>query len=239
MREKLASYFAHCRHLNRHLAYQMEITDRLVVGGGTRGRGGTSGGGSEADRANQKRLRIQVELAGVLDAAWVTKVPFFYAPSGLEDRDKSKQNKKRNKHKHKNKNKNNNGADADTDTEDRLVEEVECEMVAPAPVPAEAVREITQPWSEKATFIAGLASGLVHTAFPPGEVIYSEGEDANCMYIIRRGIVRKRQTLLATGQYFGAEMICYGAVREETAAAMSFADCVLLPYRHLLVTLYG
>jgi len=78
---------------------------------------------------------------------------------------------------------------------------------------------------ERDKFVAAVAMKLVPTAFPPNETIYMMGEPADMMFILTRGIVRRKATMLSKGSFFGEEMIMTDAVRMESTSTLTFVDC--------------
>jgi len=60
---------------------------------------------------------------------------------------------------------------------------------------------------EREKFITAISIRLLPCAFPPDETVYWEGERADRMYIIVRGVMRRRETLMSRGGFFGEEMV--------------------------------
>ena len=87
---------------------------------------------------------------------------------------------------------------------------------------------------ERGSFIQALCTRLEMAAFPPEERIFSAGEPASHLFIIRRGLVAKMGRIFGRSRCIGEDMICRDNVRRETAVALSYVDCSTLSQSDLL-----
>lgn len=88
----------------------------------------------------------------------------------------------------------------------------------------------TESKSEQRVFVSKVALCLNACAFPPGEVIYHEGDLANEMFIVQKGLAATKGFVIAEGSFFGENFVLPGARRGSDARALTYLATYGLKY---------
>ena len=83
---------------------------------------------------------------------------------------------------------------------------------------------------ERRVFISKVALCLDARAFSPGEVIYFEGDLANEMYIVQKGLAATKGYVISEGNFFGDDMVLPGARRGSSSRALTYLATYGLKY---------
>lgn len=83
---------------------------------------------------------------------------------------------------------------------------------------------------ERRVFTSRVALCLEAVAFPPGETIYHEGDLANEMYIIQKGLAATKGLVVSEGSFFGEDFVLPGARRDSLAKSLTYTAMYMLKY---------
>ena len=81
---------------------------------------------------------------------------------------------------------------------------------------------------ERSRFVTDVGLALVLEAFAPREVLIREGDAAEAMYIVQRGLVGVHGRPLGIGRFFGEDMILEGTLHTYSARVMTYLDVYTL-----------
>jgi potassium voltage-gated channel Eag-related subfamily H protein 7 len=81
---------------------------------------------------------------------------------------------------------------------------------------------------EHRLFITAVAMKLTPAAYAPQEVLVHIGERAETMFIMQRGVVAKKGQIIASGKYFGEDIILKSDRRAYMVRALTFVDAFCL-----------
>ena len=83
---------------------------------------------------------------------------------------------------------------------------------------------------ERRVFITKVAMCLDARSFSPGEVIYHEGDLANEMYIVQKGLAATKGYVISEGNFFGENFVLPGARRGSSSRALTYLATYGLKY---------
>lgn len=90
---------------------------------------------------------------------------------------------------------------------------------------------------ERDRFLVQVALALEPSAFAPNEMVYREGDLAECMYIVQKGLASNLGKVISSGGYFGEDMIAGSeespSRRTSDVRSLTFLDVYEFSREHL------
>ena len=88
------------------------------------------------------------------------------------------------------------------------------------------------------SFRVAIALVIEQRTYPPAEVVVREGEHAECMHIIRKGVISSGRRILTTGDGFGEEMLFHRSLPADFSSwTVTYCDVYMLTRTQLTDTL--